>query len=454
MINEKVIPGQDMSKEFAEQSSDAAGFKQLGFHVGCAVAAACVVHYSFVAGSITGVVVGEMLLGFVASFYFMGFHEMIHNTAFKTKWINKALAQVVGVSVFRGANWFWCFHWLHHRYTQDPERDPELSGGSSDLMDPSQSVLMYLRFMTGWPFGFERTFGMLKMAFGFRTDPWVIEAGLETKVRVEAAMYVLIYAACIVGAVINPQVRDFIIWYWLLPHMLGAGHLRFYQFAEHRACESGVYTDLDAWGAARTTKTWWLYRRLAWNMPYHIEHHAWPTVPFHLLPEVHERIKDNQPDNRCLISGKNGYLGIHAEFLRRLSHDEATGLPQVPHTETPVAAQVVSAAAKNRLADPLAIQKLPRYTMAEVAKHNTSSDCWVAIHGIVIDATNFLADHPGGISVLVGKAGQDASKMFKMIHPEGTLEQNLPDDCIIGILAELAAGTLAEPLLPADYGGA
>ena len=124
-----VLPADEWGK-YLNQSSDVAGFVQLSFHAGCAILAACVVHFSLQAGSRTGLVAGEVLLGFVSSFYFTGFHEFIHNTAFRTKWINTLLSQVVGFFIFRGANWFWCFHWLHHRYTQDPERDPELSGGS------------------------------------------------------------------------------------------------------------------------------------------------------------------------------------------------------------------------------------------------------------------------------------------------------------------------------------
>ncbi|NCW05282.1 MAG: hypothetical protein EBW32_13970 [Rhodobacteraceae bacterium] len=37
----------------------------------------------------------------------------------------------------------------------------------------------------------------------------------------------------------------------------------------------------------RTTLTTRVVRFLAWNMPYHAEHHAMPSVPFHKLPTLH-----------------------------------------------------------------------------------------------------------------------------------------------------------------------
>jgi fatty acid desaturase len=42
----------------------------------------------------------------------------------------------------------------------------------------------------------------------------------------------------------------------------------------------------------RTTYTDALVRFLAWNMPYHTEHHVWPTVPFHRLPDLHALMKE------------------------------------------------------------------------------------------------------------------------------------------------------------------
>ena len=38
---------------------------------------------------------------------------------------------------------------------------------------------------------------------------------------------------------------------------------------------------------------------------------------------------------------------------------------------------------------------------AELAKHTSRDDCWVAIHGKVYDVTQFLSMHPGGVGTLL-----------------------------------------------------
>merc|ERR1712137_710151 len=66
------------------------------------------------------------------------------------------------------------------------------------------------------------------------------------------------------------------------------------------------------------------------------------------------------------------------------------------------------------------------YTMEEVHKHNTNTDCWVVLHGRVLDVTKFLKDHPGGELAIMTFAGQDATKEFDMIHPPGVVEKYAP----------------------------
>jgi cytochrome b involved in lipid metabolism len=44
-------------------------------------------------------------------------------------------------------------------------------------------------------------------------------------------------------------------------------------------------------------------------------------------------------------------------------------------------------------------------TLAELEKHCSPNDLWVAIHGNVYDVTEFAQNHPGGPEVLLEQAG-------------------------------------------------
>ena len=44
-------------------------------------------------------------------------------------------------------------------------------------------------------------------------------------------------------------------------------------------------------------------------------------------------------------------------------------------------------------------------TLEEVAKHKHKTDCWVAIHGMVYNVTEFMEDHPGGSTILLDVGG-------------------------------------------------
>merc|ERR1719401_1173396 len=73
------------------------------------------------------------------------------------------------------------------------------------------------------------------------------------------------------------------------------------------------------------------------------------------------------------------------------------------------------------------------YTLEEVGKHTTNTDCWVVVNGEVLDVTSFLKEHPGGELAILTFAGRDASEEFNMIHPPDVIPKYAPD-AVIGTI--------------------
>merc|ERR1719269_358947 len=75
------------------------------------------------------------------------------------------------------------------------------------------------------------------------------------------------------------------------------------------------------------------------------------------------------------------------------------------------------------------------YSMEEVAKHTSKTDCWVVVSGQVLDVTKFLGEHPGGELAILTFGGKDATEEFNMIHPPDVIPKYAPY-APIGMLGE------------------
>lgn len=53
------------------------------------------------------------------------------------------------------------------------------------------------------------------------------------------------------------------------------------------------------------------------------------------------------------------------------------------------------------------------YSLSDVSKHNTRSDCWIIIKNNVYAVTSFLSIHPGGAGEIIPYCGKDATSAFQ-----------------------------------------
>src|SRR3546814_2760296 len=90
--------------------------------------------------------------------------------------------------------------------------------------------------------------------------------------------------------------------------VLGMPFLRLYLMAEHTGCSE----DDNGLTNTRTTLTAWPVRLLMWNMPFHAEHHLYPSIPFHRLPAAHGLIRER------LQHVGAGYVSVNRAVYRGL----------------------------------------------------------------------------------------------------------------------------------------
>ncbi|KAH7313918.1 cytochrome b2 [Stachybotrys elegans] len=87
----------------------------------------------------------------------------------------------------------------------------------------------------------------------------------------------------------------------------------------------------------------------------------------------------------------------------------------------------------------------PTISLEILQKHNTRSDCWIAIHSKVWDITSFIDEHPGGSSILLSYAGAIATELYDKFHAPEIITEELSSDKLMGYLEQSA-----EPIAAVD----
>lgn len=251
-------------------------------------------------------------------------HECGHGTAFKTQWMNDAIYQLACFMTVRNPIvWRWS-HSRHHTDTIIVGRDPEII-----LMRPPEIIKALLNV-----FGIlmipQAWWAMLRYAGGNLTkaERDFIPENEWPKVffvaRVWTAIYLAVIVSCLyVGSFLPAMLIG-------LPSMYGAWHMFMTGLTQHIGLAEDV---LDHRLNCRTAYINPFSRFVYWNMNYHVEHHMFPMVPYHRLPELHQEIlKDCPPPYHGFWAC---YREIIPTLLRQLKDPEYFIRRQLPPTARP-----------------------------------------------------------------------------------------------------------------------
>lgn len=288
-----------------QQRADTLSLVRLILHLGafllCAWVVVIVSPYPLVATFFT------ILLAAVWATLFAPFHECTHQTAFRSRELNTLGTWLSSIPFGMAPAVYRAFHFAHHRYTHDPKRDPEITVAPDQFAIWPTDPRAWLALISGlWLLKLEMTvlveFSTTPLAQWDRLAPW---APPEQRARLawQTRIVALIWLALVVAALLGAPGARWLLAALVLSHLFQAVWLT----TEHRGLpHEGTILARTRTMLPAAWVRWWL-----WNMNYHAEHHAWPAIPWHALPTVHERVAGH------LDHQAQGYWRLQFTVLRQ-----------------------------------------------------------------------------------------------------------------------------------------
>ncbi len=294
-ISDRALSNQELRA--LQGRSDLKGWGRLGIHAALLIGAGWLVAVSSGPMALPAV----FALGLVQVALFAPAHETMHQTAFASRRANAIVGWLTSCPSLLNWHFYTAFHLAHHRHTQVRGLDPEL------MAETPVSLRGYVLRVLGVPFWTLR----LKVVWDcWRGDlgayPFVSAAAAPKIVRSVRAMTIVMVGGAAAAGLMFGWATPLL--YWVGPQLLGQPLLRAYLLAEHTGCTE----DRNGLTNTRTTLTWAPVRLLMWEMPYHAEHHLFPSIPFHRLVDAHELIRAK------LGVLQPGYVRWNVGFVRQL----------------------------------------------------------------------------------------------------------------------------------------
>ena len=237
-----------------------------------------------------------VLLFFIhATFYaflLTGFHELIHRSVFKSRFLNELFLRIYSFLAFANHNHFRASHMAHHKYTLHPPNDSEVL---LPLFLTWKDLALFRGFLN--PLGFYETLKLTVLnALGKLSGSW--QQSLFPETTAPAGKRLTAWARFLLvghGLII---VLSFVFDLWPLPILTTFTHL--YGYWLRMLCihtqHDGLMVNVDDFRLCSRTFTMSPFVEfLYWHMNYHTEHHMYAAVPCYELRNLHEILRHDLP---------------------------------------------------------------------------------------------------------------------------------------------------------------
>lgn len=236
-------------------------------------------------------------------------HDAAHHRLFANRRLNDGVANVLlAWPVFLDVHDYRRSHLAHHAHL-NTERDPNWANKSAATRSfpksPAFLVLSFGRIALGFPLWLHACALVGAIGRGERPNPYRL--ALYAGVLAVVAWY---------GAWIPLYL------YWVLPALTWFPLVAAWrERAEHSAT-----ANRHPLNQTRTVIAGWLDRMFvaSKNVNYHIEHHTYPGIPFHRLPQLHAAMREH-PAYQAHAHVTRGYVGAMRELAGKAPKTPPTG---------------------------------------------------------------------------------------------------------------------------------
>ena len=233
-----------------------------------------------------------LLHGGCMAFLVNGFHELVHQSVFRTRWLNDAFVRLFSFLGWYSHVHFWASHTEHHKFTLHPPDDLE-------VVLPQQVALSQILKIAFFDFNSLRWTlkDTVQRALGYpMAGEWnhhlfdELNPGLRFALRRWA--WVLLAGHAFIG------IAAIATGWW--PVWIAISFGRFFGNGVQFLCNASQHIGLvdrypDFRLCCRTIYLSPLLQFLYWHMNYHTEHHMYAGVPCYNLGRLHRMIRHEMP---------------------------------------------------------------------------------------------------------------------------------------------------------------